>query len=226
MAQHAALLESFPGRHPRHVLATLAGSRRPDGARALVRLLLTAGHVVTGYVVRVDADRHDGDQLVLGHESSHDTVLFLPVSAVVAVEIFDPAALAPNLSGGQVARAPSAVANAPTPLALRRKLVEHAAAFAPAAVEVAWDGVPADDGARLNLADLLVALEAAVASAQADDLGRAAWAKVSAVVLAHRVEQALAIERDGGRLTVAVDLTRALPATLTEAATKALLGVL
>src|SRR5688572_12694669 len=98
MGQHAAMLESFPGKHPRNLLATLASKRRPDGSRAMVRLLLTAGHAVTGYVVRIDADRSEGDQLVLGQEGSHDTVIYLPLAAVVAVEIFDPAALAPVLS--------------------------------------------------------------------------------------------------------------------------------
>jgi hypothetical protein len=65
--------------------------------------------------------------------------------------------------------------------------------------------------ATANLDALLAALRQAVEAVRVDELGRRAWAEVSAVGVEHRPGQRLTVRRAPDGVLVAADLTAALP---------------
>jgi hypothetical protein len=190
----------------------------------VVTVQLSGGHSVTGGLVAVDNDR-DQEVAVLttAYELRNpvDHLVYFLVRDVVAVAVHTPGRVRDVLSAGAL---PSPDSGEPVSrLQLRRE-------FAPTdrfPLEIRWDTVPDTPGGLASLRRILVALRGAADSAQKDELGRRAFAQVSALRVEHAPGQALSVGQDGpGVIAVRTDLTAALPRGLDSDVEQRLHGVL
>jgi hypothetical protein len=186
---------------PSTLLSQLAGAER-DGELPVVTVYLTAGHCLTGGVVRVDTDR-TGDVVVLAIERTSarapaEEVAYFLVRDVVAVTV-------------HAGSLPAPAGDPPTSrLALRREF-PRSAEF-PVDLDLAT--VPDTPDALGNLRRLLGSLRSVIADVRRDELGRQALDAVSSIAVHHTPGRPAAAEPAGDRLVISADFAAALPRPL------------
>ncbi len=200
---------------PDGVLRALATASAGTGVdqRPLVRLRIASGHVVEGRLIGVGTDR-DEEVAMLGCSAGGtaqplDEVVYLRMRDLVSTGVWHPERYRDVLSGGALALLPD---GEPTSrLALRRRF----AATPDVPLRLDWDALPDSPAVTANLAALLDGLWLAVDAVRVDDLGRRAWAEVSAVRVEHLAGARLLVRPTPAGPLVTADLTAALPRDLT-----------
>jgi hypothetical protein len=208
LAAHAVPLA--PDTVLRALMGACAGTDVSE--RPVVRLRITSGHLVEGRLLGLGADRHE-EVVVLGCPADGqrlpDEAVYVRVRDVVSAGVLDAQRYRDVLSGGALALLPD---GEPTSrLALRRRF----AATPDVPLRLDWDALPDSPAVTANLAALLDGLWLAVDAVRVDDLGRRAWAEVSAVRVEHLAGARLLVRPTPAGPLVTADLTAALPRDLT-----------
>jgi hypothetical protein len=213
------LLFRFKARGPAQVLEALAKSGRArSNIDELARVtVLTHAGAIEGCVLDVAQDRPA--LLLLRGEHADVRAAYLDMADVIAVEVHDLARLAPALGDGEITRPLDQPP--PTRLELKRRVADVAGRLG-IEVIVEWDGMPDDEIAAFNLADLAQALQQGVSSSTEDVAGREAWRAIRCVQLAHQASAQLGASRSNSTIRMTCDLRRKLPVPLDRAVQSAL----
>jgi hypothetical protein len=221
----------FVVKEPREILRRLAeyvGELKTEDISSYpwVRIYIQ-GHAVSGRVLKLD--NASGRQCVLLLCDEEDSVAYIDIDSVVALQVRADPSLAPVLSYGAVARSPSE--KAPSRLELKRELSQLPEKFQSECglklkFDFDWQTIPESDEINLNLRDVARALIESVKTSSSDGLGRSTWTKLAGIALHHRPQASLKAQLTQNTLEVNLDLSRALPSPLEKRLTEALNAVL
>jgi hypothetical protein len=202
------------------VQETLAIAAANDHGDTVVRLQLRGGGSLEGVVL---AHRPDKSSTAIAHHDGTSSVA--NVNDIVAVTVLDAGHAKQAFRGNRIYFEPEDTA--PTPLAFKRKLIEFAA-LSPVRVVATFSEPQLDSPACRFIAEkVLSALNAAVANAAKDKMGRDAFARFGNQVRVDiRTGTALTLEPEQATLILRFDCEAPLQADYVESIRTRLDGLL
>ena len=169
-----ANLSKLPARRPLDILAHLASWRREPRGESIpipeVSLLLRGQHSLSGAVLDVDAEK---GAVLLGRDHDPSALMYVPIDAIVAVQLHAEAAALPRLSFGRVQTMPAEILSRMKLIkalrAMREDLSERLGT--PLEATIVWEGLPDNDGARVAIAALVKSLHECLMDITSDAMG-------------------------------------------------------
>ena len=208
-------MKGIKAKSPQEIVRQLADYSmhcEPEDALPGVTLCLGNGSSFSGQIVALKTDDRTRQETVFLQNLAEDNISFLPLDNIIAVMLHNASGCAYILTG---ARPPVQPGAAITRLELKRVFETLSAGLKQKGVtlrlEADWTSVPAGDDVNAFLRSCMTAVGAAVEAIAVDEPGRAAWTAWDAISLVHAEVDAPELTADQRRITLKLNMNKALP---------------
>ncbi len=207
-------MKGIKAKSPQEIVRQLADYSmqcEPEAALPGVTVYLGNGSSFSGQIVALKTDDRTRQETVFLQDLAADSVSFLALDNIVAVMLHNASSCAYILTG---ARPPVQQGEAITRLELKRVFETLSAGLKQKGValrlEADWTSMPAGDDVNVLLRSCMNTVVAAVEAIAVDEPGRAAWTAWGGISLAHAEVDAAELTADQRKITLKLNMNKAL----------------